>query len=153
MCCTNCVKCGKSTCHLDPKPSQIGMGFLFNAITLALQNTFETLNGMLLYLWLFFFNKGRGHRDRKVFVKHLLQFICLHIYKLLVWEITLQSRSLKRKSCREGGGNNLKYISLCFLRYVIQFRVIHIEMVSEWFMYTRLELLIKASDFFRFLTM
>lgn len=81
----------------------------------------------------FFFNKlycflkGWGHSDRKVFAKHLLQFICLYIYKLLVWEITLQSRSQKRKSCREGGGNNLKYISLCFLRDVIQFSVVHIE--------------------------
>lgn len=125
MCCTTCIKCGKSTCRLDPKPSQIGMGFLFNAITLALQDTFETLNGMLLYLCqFFFFNKlycflkQRGHRDRKVFAKHLLQFTCLYIYKLLVWEITLQSRSQNRKSCCEGGGNNLKYISLCLIQFM-----------------------------------
>lgn len=134
MCRTNCVKCSKSTCHFDPNRTQIGMGFFFNAITLPLQNNFETLNGMLLYLCLFlFFNKlycflkGRGRRDRKVFAKHLLQFICLYIYKLLVWEITLPSRSQNRKSCHEGGGNNLKYISLCFLRDVIQFSVVHIE--------------------------
>ena len=137
MRCTNCVKCGKSSCHLDPKPSQRGMGFFFNAITLALQNTFETLNGMLLYLCQFFFSnklycfvKGRGHRDRRVFMKHLLQFICLYIYKLLVWEITLQSRVRTEKGaahCHEGEGNNLKNVSLCFLRDVMQFSVVHIE--------------------------
>lgn len=95
---------------------------------------------------LYCFLKGWGHRDRKVFAKHLLQFFCLYIYKLLVREITLQSRSHNRKSCREGGGNNLKYISLCFLQDVIQFSVVHIEIwvdglcTLEWSYWSKLQI-------------
>lgn len=153
MCCTNCVKCGKSTCHLDPKPSQIGMGFLFNAITLALQNTFETLNGMLLYFWLFF-----SIRDEVTGTERFLWNICCN---LLVYIFTnyLIGRLLCKVGHRtekvavkveETTWNTLASIwySSCDTVQCSSHRDL-----SGWFMYTRLELLIKASDFFRFLTM